>query len=127
MPIGLWSYQKSEHQIRHALQHSPHGQSGSSKRSLAEKELLKERHFSRTKLARIRNPAIKHTREAMQKSEGYLLNNFLFAVASSLSLASPISGYSKSRSARVSITAAPTTTRVNHLLSAGTTYHGASF
>jgi hypothetical protein len=57
----------------------------------------------------------------------YLLNNFFFAAASSLSLSSPTSGYSKSRSTSVSITAAPTTTRVNHLLSAGTTYHGASF
>src|SRR5438034_1394805 len=36
-------------------------------------------------------------------------------------------GYARSRSARASITAATTTTRVNHLLSAGTTYHGASF
>jgi len=57
----------------------------------------------------------------------YLVSNFFFAVASSLSLSSPTSGYSKSRSASVSITAAATTTRVNHLLSAGTTYHGAAF
>src|SRR6267142_4604077 len=56
----------------------------------------------------------------------YLLNNFFFAVASSLSLSSPTSGYSRSRSARVSTTADATITRVNHLLSAGTTYHGAS-
>jgi hypothetical protein len=66
-------------------------------------------------------------REPMQSVEGYLLNNFFLAVASSLSLSSPTSGYSKSRSDRVSITAAATTTRVNHLLSAGTTYHGAAF
>src|SRR5258707_15422219 len=57
----------------------------------------------------------------------YLLNNFFFAVASSLSLSSPTLGYARSRSSSVSITAAATTTRVNHLLFAGTTYHGAAF
>src|SRR5256886_2608318 len=107
MPIGLWSYQKSEHQIRLTLQHNPHGQSGSAGRSLAEKELPK--------------------REPMQSSESYLLTNFFFAAASSLSFPSSTLGYARSSEARVSITAAATTTRVNHLLSAGTTYHGASF
>src|SRR5881398_319222 len=57
----------------------------------------------------------------------YLLNSFFFAAASSLSLSSPTLGYARSSEARVSMTADATTTRVNHLLSAGTTYHGASF
>jgi len=51
----------------------------------------------------------------VDSAEGYLLNNFFFAPASSLSLASPTSGYSKSRSARASITAAATTADVSGL------------
>src|SRR4030095_150131 len=48
-----------------------------------------------------------------------------FAAARSFSLASLTVGYARSSEDSASITAAATTTRVNHLLSAGTTYHGA--
>src|SRR5436189_1268394 len=72
-------------------------------------------------------PAGNATKPSCKATGRYLLNNFFFAAASYLSLSSPTLGYSKSRSARVSMTAPATTTRVNHLLSAGTTYHGASF
>src|SRR6266446_4548355 len=68
-----------------------------------------------------------HRRNIFATAEGYLLNNFFFAPASSLSFPSSTFGYARSSEARVSITAAATITRVNHLLSAGTTYHGASF
>src|SRR5215471_5497606 len=47
------------------------------------------------------------------------------AASSSLCFSFPTAGYARFRSARVSMTAAATTTRVNHLLSAGTTYQGA--
>src|SRR5260370_11864743 len=50
-----------------------------------------------------------------------------FALAISSSLALSTWGYARSREASVSTTAAATTTRVNHLLSAGTTYHGLCF
>src|SRR5439155_25512308 len=53
--------------------------------------------------------------------------NTRFAAASSLSFSSPTFGYANLSEARVSITAAATTTRVNHLLSAGTTYQCDSF
>ena len=56
----------------------------------------------------------------------YSASNSALAAASSLSFSSPTSGYFKSSDAIASITAAATTRRVNHLLSAGTTYHGAS-
>ena len=48
------------------------------------------------------------------------------AAASSFNFSSLTSGYDSLSEASVSITAAATTTRVNHLLSAGTTYHGAA-
>src|SRR5262249_16939121 len=47
-----------------------------------------------------------------------------FAISASLALSTL--GYARSREASVSTMAAPTTTRVNHLLSAGTTYQGLS-
>src|SRR5258706_5724925 len=50
-----------------------------------------------------------------------------FALAISSSLALSTWGYARSREASVSTTAAATATRVNHLLSAGTTYHGLCF
>src|SRR5512141_165945 len=52
--------------------------------------------------------------------------NARFAAASSFNLVSLTFGYFRSRSASASMTAAATATRVNHLLSAGTTYHGAA-
>src|SRR5678815_5351616 len=48
------------------------------------------------------------------------------ATSNSLSLASPTVGYARSKSARALMTAEATTILVNHLLSAGITYHGAS-
>jgi len=63
----------------------------------------------------------------LRSAKGYLLNNFFFAADNSLSFDSSTSGYARSSEARASMTAAATTTRVNHLLSAGTTYHGACF
>src|SRR5439155_26814019 len=72
-------------------------------------------------------PAGNATKPSCKAVGRYLLNNFFFAAASSLSLSSPTLGYSKSRSARVSMTAPATTTRVNNLLYACTTYQGASF
>src|SRR5450759_1280177 len=56
----------------------------------------------------------------------YFFISAAFAAASSLSWSLPTWGYSRPREARVSLTAAATITRVNHLLSAGTTYHGAA-
>jgi hypothetical protein len=50
-----------------------------------------------------------------------------FALAISSSLALSTWGYARSREASVSTTAAATTTRVNRLLSAGTTYHELCF
>jgi hypothetical protein len=98
----------------------------------ARRGLLSERKkFTRSTLLRVLHlrPTLElHRYPTLLKLIGcYLLDNFFFAVASSLSLSSPTSGYSKPRSASVSTTAAATTTRVNHLLSAGTTYHGAYF
>jgi hypothetical protein len=49
------------------------------------------------------------------------------ATLSSFFCSASIFGYFKSSSATVSTTAAATTSRVNHLLSAGTTNHGARF
>src|SRR5262245_26781022 len=50
-----------------------------------------------------------------------------FALASSFNLRSSAFGYLRSRESSAAMTAAATTTRANHLLSAGTTYHGAAF
>src|SRR5215510_7645089 len=50
-----------------------------------------------------------------------------FIIASSFNLLSFTCGYLRSRECNKSMTAAATTMRVNHLLSAGTTYHGAAF
>src|SRR5262245_3018859 len=48
------------------------------------------------------------------------------AARSSVRFALPTFGYSRSSESSASMMAAATTTRVNHLLSAGTTYQGAS-
>jgi len=50
-----------------------------------------------------------------------------FALAISSSLALSTWGYARSREASGSTIAAATTTQVNHLLLAGTTYHGLCF
>src|SRR6202521_1616331 len=54
----------------------------------------------------------------------YLLNN-TFAASSSLRFSSSSLGYARSSDSSVSTSTVDTTSRVNHLLSAGTTYHGA--
>src|SRR5450432_215703 len=51
--------------------------------------------------------------------------NTFFAAANSFFFAASTSGYARSSDSSASITTADTTIRVNHLLSAGTTYHGA--
>ena len=53
-----------------------------------------------------------------RRSSRRAFTNFVFVASSTL-------GYCKPSDQSVSITAAATTRRVNHLLSAGTTYHGA--
>src|SRR6266481_972875 len=63
-------------------------------------------------------------------SDGLLLpyfsfSSFCLAAANSFRRAASIFGKWRSRDQRASTMAAATTTRVNHLLSAGTTYHGA--
>src|SRR5215467_15175779 len=50
-----------------------------------------------------------------------------FATASSFNLRSSAFRYLRSRESSATTTAAATTARANHLLSAGTTYHGAAF
>jgi hypothetical protein len=52
--------------------------------------------------------------------------NTCFAAASSFSFSLLTFGSWRLSASNVSMTAAATTVRVNHLLSAGTTYHGAS-
>src|SRR5438094_493526 len=83
--------------------------------------------FGHSRVSLLGNPRLSGSAKHRVQRRTYLLSNFFFAVASSLSLSSPTFGYAKSRSAKASITAAATITRVNHLLSAATTYHGASF
>src|ERR1017187_6351006 len=56
----------------------------------------------------------------------YSASRAFFAPASSRSFSGLTSGYRRSSESSASITAAATTTRVNHLLSAGTTYQGDS-
>ena len=56
----------------------------------------------------------------------YSASSFFRAAARSLSFSGPTFGWCKSSLDSVSITAAATTSQVNHLLSAGTTYQGAS-
>src|SRR5574341_741502 len=56
---------------------------------------------------------------------GHLLaNSARFAAASSRTFSFPTFGYLRSSASNASMTAAATTTRVNHLVSAGTTYLG---
>src|ERR1700687_2263518 len=55
-----------------------------------------------------------------------LESRIFFAASSSFRFSGSTLGYDKSRDSRVSTNTMDTTSLVNHLLSAGTTYHGAS-
>src|SRR5580700_3889945 len=56
----------------------------------------------------------------------FLATSIFFAASSSFFFASSTLGYARSSDSSVSTSTADTTSRVNHLLSAGTPYHGAS-
>src|SRR5579862_2415424 len=55
----------------------------------------------------------------------YLLSKSFFAACNSLCFFSSTFGYARSKDSSASTITVETTSRVNHLLSAGTTYHGA--
>src|SRR5258707_4132576 len=63
--------------------------------------------------------------QAYRRPRHYFLSSSFFASSSSLRLAASTLGYDSLSSSNVSTRTADTTSRVNHLLSAGTTYQGA--
>src|SRR5580765_8678331 len=67
----------------------------------------------------------KESRATLSAPRSHFFNSEVFAACNSFLFSSDTFGYARSSDSNVSTTTVEITSRVNHLLSAGTTYHGA--